>query len=468
MKRLSSFLVALLPLLAIVFLANNCSDPAPEQAEESQPTPELEVAENNGAFQNYRDSFPTKEQYAGPLFTLSHDYPTTVKPVVNPTWQQALKGQPISSANTFAYLDALKTYVAPNVTPFFTDNENWTSAKYGWFNEPWLGSQREAIMGSYLGNGNPANMFESLKVDEAGYAVVLYDSTAAYTLGKVWGETGQKVNLVDDAAQYAEGSVIVKLAFSNINAPEWPVMAGAQTFSIYDTIATNENPAKGYQVRKVSFFQMDIIVKDSQTSPKTGWVFSTFVYDMNAPGTFWDKMVPLGAMWGDDPDVKSPVSPPYPPLAETVINPNAPPYSVETLGWGGRLSGPNDGAVLQNITDVDGITYDRLAVSSCMSCHSPAQDSMVAFLLPIDNKKGFKAYKPGGEMWSMWFRDDYGNVPFSPGQVAMDYDMATAFKSIPAYYAATEASSKRHELLLANIEAIKKFRQNNARSQFWH
>jgi hypothetical protein len=124
--------------------------------------------------------------------------------------------------------------------------------------------------GAYLGNGNPANIFKTLKEDEAGYALVLYDSTAGYTVGQIWGKTGQKVNLANDAAQFKEGSVIVKFAFSNNNYPAWPVMEGAQTFSIYDTIATSENPTKGYQVRKVSFFQMDVIVKDSKAAPKTG------------------------------------------------------------------------------------------------------------------------------------------------------------------------------------------------------
>ena len=80
-------------------------------------------------------------------------------------------------------------------------------------------------------------------------------------------------------------------------------------------------------------------------------------------------MVPLGAMWGDDPGVNSPITPPYPKLQESVINAKAPVYSRETLGWGGRLSGPNDGAVTQVAKNVDTKTvYKNLALSSCMSC----------------------------------------------------------------------------------------------------
>ncbi len=468
MKKTPFLSAALMIPVAIVLVAYGCDGNNKSKDDEAKTN--LAISQQNGAFLNHRDSVPSSQQYSDSLFVLSHDYPTSFTPVVNPSWQQALNGQPISSSNVFAYMDALKSYVAPNVLPFFTNNQAWTAAKYGWFQEPWMGSQREAILGSYLGNGNPANMFKSLKEDEAGYALVLYDSTAGYTVGQIWGKTGQKVNLVNDAAQFKEGSVIVKFAFSNVNYPSWPVMQGAQTFSIYDTIPTWENPKRGYQMRTVSFFQMDIIVKDSLTAPKTGWVYSTFVYDKDIKGSMWEKMVPLGAMWGNDPGVNSSITPPYLPLYETVINPSAPAYSKETLGWGGRLSGPNDGAVAQQAVDITtGQVYTNLALSSCMSCHSPAQDAFTSFLLPgpFPTSDTLFVYTPGSSNWNLWFRDNYGTVPFDAGQVAMDYDMVMAFKSIPAYEAA-QPSLKQNKLLKNNIEAVRKFRRHNTRSKFWH
>lgn len=465
-------LPATLGMLAVmVFSAYSCRD---EKSQESKEYTAMNGAPESGAFQNHRDSVPSKEEYGNPLFVLSHDYPTEVKDVVNPSWQQALKGQSMSSSNVFAYMDSLKSYIAPNVKPFFTDNKNWTSAKYGWFNEPWIGSEREAILGAYLGNGNPAGMFKTLNEDESGYALVFYDSVAAYTVGQLWGKTGQKVNLTKESGQFKEGSVVVKLAFSNVNAPNWPVLKGAETLSVYDTIPTKENPKTGYQVRKVSFFQMDVIVKDSKAAPKTGWVYSTFVYDMDAKGDFWDKMVPLGAMWGDDPDVISPIQPPYPPLKETVINQKAPYYSKETLGWGGRLSGPNDGAVAQEAVDVNtGKVYKNLALSSCMSCHSPAQAAMKSFLLPgpRPTSNTLKVYTPGSEQWMLWFRDNPGDVPFDEGQIALDYDMAMAAKSIPAYNKAQKKSSSASakkaapadNVTEANVAAFTKYRQRKTK-----
>jgi hypothetical protein len=463
MRKTPRLLIVLAVLLAAVILAYNCTNSSDKSKDEAV-APEAAV-QQSGAFLNHRDSVPSQQQYSGPLFTLSHNYPTTAKQVTNPSWQQALKGQPITESNVFAYMDSLKSYVAPNVMPFFTNNQQWNAAKYGWFHEPWLGSEREAILGAYLGNGNPANMFKSLREDEAGYAVVLYDSTSAYTVGQIWGATGDTVNLANNAAQFPEGSVIVKLAFSNVNYPQWPVMQGAQTFNVYDTIPTSASPATGYQMRTVSFFQMDVIVKDSKSAPKTGWVYSTFVYDKDAPGSAWDKLVPLGAMWGNDPAVISPITPPYPKLYETIINPKAPAYSTETLGWGGRLSGPNDGAVAQEVTDATtGKVYKNLALSSCMSCHLPAQDKFVSFLLPGPN--GAKVYTPGSAKWNLWFRDNAGDVPFDSGQVAMDYDMVMAFKAVGNWQKAHP--SQENKMLRSKIDEITQFRRHNTRSRFWH
>ncbi len=48
--------------------------------------------------------------------------------------------------------------------------------------------------------------------------------------------------------------------------------------------------------------QIDVAVKDSRASGTTGWVFGTFNYNSAASGARpWDKMVPVGLMWGNDP-----------------------------------------------------------------------------------------------------------------------------------------------------------------------
>jgi hypothetical protein len=199
--------------------------------------------------------------------------------------------------------------------------------------------------------------------------------------------------------------------------------------------------------------QFDIIVKDSVSAPKTGWVFTTLVYDANAGGDAWDKMVPLGVMWGNDPGVTSND------LQETWINPNSPKYSTQTLGWGGRLSGPNDGG--RNDIQVGKKVLINEPDSSCMSCHGPAewqptQHKMISFLLPsFPNPKPGPPFKlcpndkptdpyicspaPGSPVWSRWFQDRPGTEPQDPdtGSVAADYDMVFAFKTLPMWWKAT-------------------------------
>ncbi len=213
------------------------------------------------------------------------------------------------------------------------------------------------------------------------------------------------------------------------------------------------------QLDPTSFFQCDIIVKDTKSAPQTGWVFSTLVYDKDAPGTdFWDKMVPLGAMLGNDPQAVSPNQP----LTENWINPAAPAYAKMTLGWGGRLSGPNDGAV--NDAVIDGpvpVVTPNLPSSSCMSCHSVAEWPMKSFLLPTSsdpqqfgptgfvNSDYLLMWPPGSTVaadgtpeWMHWFQTRSGAEPADPGAVAFDYDMVFTFKSLMAWQSVQPGAPK--------------------------
>jgi hypothetical protein len=157
---------------------------------------------------------------------------------------------------------------------------------------------------------------------------------------------------VPAAADFAEGAVIAKILFTTADEDDVPEVAGAYTWSanIYDSPScTKLGCPRG--IHPVRLFQMDVAVKDSR-APKTAWVFGTFVYDrtVNAP-TVWEKMVPLGLMWGNDPSLTAADSAGKP--QESVL------FKVgayEHLGCHGRLSGPLDNPA-----------------SSCMSCHMAAQ-----------------------------------------------------------------------------------------------
>lgn len=390
-------------------------------------------ADNNG-------QIPPKSAYDGPMFQLSYDWPSDpLPPIKNPPWVQAIGGKPITVKNAAAYVKALKDYVTPNTKQLVWDYPNWNAAKAGWYNQPWLGSIRESIHGMYTGSQFPPNTFPGTGLTKTitTYVLTYYDTRGAYTVGRVWGKTAMQPNIVTERAQAPEGAVIVKLAYIDATAKDWPVMKGAATWPLYIPI---NDPSTPPAVTQSSLMQMDIIVKDTQSSPKTGWVFSTLVYDANAPGDGWAQMVPLGVMWGNDPNVNSATNPKAP-LAETWINPSAPLYSKQTLGWGGRLSGPNDGAV--NMIKVGNKKIDNAGNSSCMSCHGPAEWPAKSFLLPSTtfpptfDGDYLVSPAPGSPNWMKWFQDRPGTKPQDAGTVAFDYDMVFAFKSLPLWSKAT-------------------------------
>ena len=409
---------------------------------------------------------PTPAQYKGPLFQLSHGWPTqALPPISNPPWSKAIGGGLITKTNAALYLAALKQYVSANSRQLLLNYQNWDAAKAHWYNEPWLGSIRESIHGTYPAGRFGPSIFPGtgLKTTFDTDVVTYYDERAAYSLYKVWKANALAPDVKTANFQFDEGSVVVKAAIFVSDDPEvqsnwWPVTNGAAMWPVFQAVPVTLPPSKPTAVINGYVMQFDIIVKDSISAPKTGWVFATLVYDLSAPGAdAWDKMVPLGAQWGNDPGVNSALIPP-PPLNETWINPKAPKYSTQTLGWGGRLSGPNDGAT--NDIQVGKIVMKNAPDSGCMSCHSPAewqpdQHKMLSFLLPsypnpnpgppiklCPDGKPTDPYicspAPGSPDWFRWFQNRLGTQPMdaNTGSIATDFDMVFAFKSLPRWWEA--------------------------------
>jgi hypothetical protein len=390
-------------------------------------------------FTDNNGQIPPKSQYNGPLFKLSYNWPTKpLPPLQNPPWAKAINNGLITVENAAAYVKALKDYVGPNAKTLVWNYKDWNADKAGWYNQPWEGSIRESIHGTYQGSVFNRQTFPGtgLMKTITTYVLTYYDARAAYAVGQVWGKTAMAPKIETALAQIPEGGVIVKAALVDATAQDWPVMEGAANWPLYAPI---NNCKQKPSVTTTSFMQFDIIVKDTKSSPKTGWVFTTLVYDTNAPGIDWDKMVPLGAMWGNDPDVNS-TADPKAVLNENWINPKAPLYSTQTLGWGGRLSGPNDAARNDIIVgDSRSQKIDSAPNSSCMSCHSPAEWPMKSFLLPSTTyQPTFRgdylvSPAPGSTDWFGWFQDRPGTQPKDAGTVALDYDMVFAFKSLPMW-----------------------------------
>lgn len=406
---------------------------------------------------------PPSSEYSGPLFELSSDYPTDLAPHTGLfPWQAAIGGGQITTANAATFAQALKDHVSPDMTVLMYDYENWDAGAAGWYNQPWLSTIRDGIHGTYQGSGFPPEMFPAsgLKTNMTTHVAVYYDERAAVSLSNTWGTSGTNPEpaIFGGDTLFAEGGLIVKPALTTATGAEWPPMEGSVSWPIY---ASPDGTAP-VNVFNAQFFQFDIVVKDSLSAPESQWVYMTLVYDKDAPGiTNWEKMVPLGVMWGNDPDVNSPMDCSYlppnltcPTLSETWINPNAPIYSKETLGWGGRLSGPNDAAVDINarVLQSDGSSkpYNgRYAMSSCMGCHGAASYEMGSFLLPSPSdcanescrptmtNKQVVYYPSGSSEYMAWFQNRRGDVPQVAGTTALDYGMNYAFKSLPLWNKAT-------------------------------
>ncbi len=417
-------------VLLLIFASASCDNV-------SQDSPEP-FADNNG-------KIPTMEEYDGPLFELSHDYPEEMPPSpVNPPWQQSIGVGQLTVENAEVYVQALKDFIEEDMRVLIFDYPNWDAGARGWYNQPWLGEIRESIHGTYEGSEFPADTFEEsgLTVDITTHVLPYYDELSAFTVGDVWKGNGFAPDIEEGQAQFKEGAVIVKLALQTATPEQWPVIDGAELWPLFidpDDTGTST-------VTDTYLFQIDIIVKDSIASPDTTWVFSTLVYDKDVEGDVWDKMIPLGAMWGNDPDINSEID--DSPLQETWINPVAPEYSTATLGWGGRLSGPNDGAVASP-ANINGEIIENQPASACMSCHGPAEFELVSFLLPspsdpegtdiptVDDDGNLVLFEPGSEDWNRWFQSRPGDVPQDEGSIPLDYDMVFAFKSLPAWEQAT-------------------------------
>ncbi|NNE07774.1 MAG: hypothetical protein HKN20_04345, partial [Gemmatimonadetes bacterium] len=357
------------------------------------------------------------------------------------------------------YMNAFKEFLAGDISGLVNDPLAWSPGEVGWYDMPWTAqgsalpsggvdpnSGREALIGSYTGQILQPNTFQtpSPAVPFQNHAVIYYNDVAGAFLGRIWKDVFGP-DLTD--TQFPEGSICVKVEAATLTPKEWPPLEGASKYYVYrPTVgAIDSLPPDQLQpeVVPVWFSQMAVAVKDFTASPQTGWVYMAFAYDKDAKGkSVWEKAVPVGAMWGNDPEFarlpagkKKGV-----PLKETWVNPKAPQYTLETLGWGGRLAGPMDVATRHNVVTVSGKRYqgdDDLDASSCLSCHSAAQYPFFENLYASPNVKfpedgdQFLFYDPGSEEWARWFQNRPGTVPLSAdlteGVVSLDYDMLLTF-----------------------------------------
>ncbi|MCF3649760.1 hypothetical protein [Synoicihabitans lomoniglobus] len=296
-----------------------------------------------------------------------------------------------------------------------------------WFHVPWQHwgpTGREGFHG--LTQEGPINERmlgpQQTQVSHA-YAVGFYNDLGGYKIGQVWADPGDpNLAVMAGGKGFPIGTVVAKLLFTTLDETQVPYLTDPVTWQAY-VYAKDVDPAlpstdTSRMQAGVQLIQMDIMVRDPRADETGGWVFGTFVYNGEmGEKNRWANLVPVGLMWGNDPDVRVNLSNPTPTvtrqnpaLKETKINDRKelPPTH---LGWGFRLNGPVDNPL-----------------SSCMSCHSTAQYPVVTSILPFLNNPPANPPAsqgaPADDYWMQWFRNIDCGHPFNPGRaIALDYSL---------------------------------------------
>jgi hypothetical protein len=245
------------------------------------------------------------------------------------------------------------------------------------------------------------------------FAVGIYNDIGAYTIGKVWKDPqNPDPSVTSKPNSFHDGTVVCKPLFADIDLQQVPFLANPVLWQAY---VTDSFTSANREIKNVALIQMDFAVRDTRI-PGTGWIFGTFQYNgavTGKPG--WDNLVPVGVMWGNDPENtgdsytnKQPtVTKINPKILASAINskPELPPTH---LGWNGRLDGPVDNPV-----------------SACMSCHMTAESPQLSPMNPTFQAPD-KVPPVGSKEWMRWFQNEEAGVPFDAAALSTDYSLQLA------------------------------------------
>jgi hypothetical protein len=370
-----------------------------------------------------------------PIFRLKADFPTELPKEMAKFFEIDFKKDPLK------YIEAIRDYAFEGNLP---DWDPFKNKVRQWYHIPWL--HPTAPAGGYPPNGGTEGFHGLIKeaplgpkqlgpnqLGETGnysvYAITLVNDMAGYAMGRMWKDPQNPDPRVLDKRYpnggFPRGTVFAKLLFTDapqgtdkveylVNPLQWKAYI-TKTFASPDRI-----------VGTVNLLQMDIAVRDpradrSAENPQgSGWVFGTFCYNgqLNNPNKFMN-LVPVGLMWGNDPDNRVNKTNPFPPtktmvnsdLKETRIfeNKMLPP---QHLGWNGRLNGPAD-----------------LNTVSCLSCHNTAQYPQATSLIPDGAAPDGGPTPPkqgGSDEWMKWFQNVECATSMEPKTYSTDFSFQVA------------------------------------------
>ena len=394
--------------------------------------------------------------YQGPVFALADDFPETIPPL-HPDVVAILEIDFVN--DPLAYVMAVRDHIfkgnihGGDVANDFILQNN--SDDIGWYHMPWQhwgATGREGYHGlTREGPLSPLVLAPEQSDGSYAYAVGFYNGPGGYTIGQVWNDPNggpdlaHMIDAMESGFAFPEGTVVGKFLFTSLDDTQVPWLNNPLQWNSYmyecDFDPTVKCPSGSEMMtaerntHPMNLLQMDIMVKDSRAVDAGGWVFGTFTYNGDAAsspgygpdyaaacegitggGENWCNLMPVGVMWGNDPDNAETFINKAPTetvinanLTETWINPD-PALPAMHLGFNSRLNGPADNPT-----------------SSCMSCHSTGQVPSVSAIMPWLPPNNV-AIPDNGDMasdeWMRWFRNFRDGEAFDDGQaVSMDFSM---------------------------------------------
>lgn len=369
--------------IAAVLALSACGGaPAPSAAKASPPAKALPtacpsptpIAVADCSPHDYNPAYKPPPGWTGPVFKPSLAFPKQLpKDQPAPWMKYDFKTQPKE------YLLAARAYIYEgNVGRGASDWDVATNPVRTWYHMPWrwYGDHgREFVHGLTMEMPSAPGVLDPKQKDwHYTWAVAMYGPVAGYSLGQVWRDGGAAPPELK-AASFASGALVTKLLFTTAAASDVPEIEGAYEWpaDVYTDVqgacpCVTAGCPRG--ITTVRLLQIDIAIKDPRAT-ETVWVFGSLVYDKNAPGkSAWDKMVPLGLMWGNDPWLTAAMKDQKPKQSLVFYDREQAPFATfagvadlppdvggyEHLGCHGRLSGPVDNPK-----------------SACLSCHATSQ-----------------------------------------------------------------------------------------------
>lgn len=394
MRRIHALLIV--PALLIVALSVSSEGQRPEEPKPLH-------------FRRFPDfgNMPAAKDYNGRVFHLSQDYPKQLpsedrKPAfLNIDYRRDWR----------KYMMAVRDYCFEgNIKGGDVEDDFDVAAEDPprWFHMPWQhygDSGREGIHGlTREAPVQPQQLAWGQTASGQTYAVGFYNELGGYTIGRVWADHQRPE---PTRALFPDGTVSFKLLFVDIPPAQVPSLANPIQWQAY---ATTTFTSTTRTIEPLALIQMDIAVK--QPGSPAGWVFGTFQYNgALGKANRWENLVPVGLMWGNDPDVTVNDSNPQPVstrinprLRETVINPDTNELPPTHLGWNGRLNGPVDNPM-----------------SSCLSCHMTASAPASMPISPLFQEN---PPAPSSPEWMRWFQNLRCGDRFDPRKKAFPTDFS--------------------------------------------